>query len=182
MPQRPPMDPNTDEASETQLELARNQGEAFRAALDHMIEEVAQTGVKKEVGDYVVAIAIEKAEGLYSLSGDELTWNEPDTENAHIEVAVSDASDGRLVPGLDVSVTVTAPDGKVLGPYSQDLVWHPMIYHYARNWTLPGDGTYSVKVEFDAPTFHRHDKVNGKRFTEPVSVVFNGVDIETGTG
>ena len=182
MSSQPPMDPNTDEASAKQLALARQQGSAFGEALDHMIEDVAQTGAKKTAGDYVVGIAIEKAEGLYFLVDGELEWNEPKDANAHVEVVVCDAADGRFVPELDVVVTITTPSGDDLGPHVQGLVWHPMLYHYARNWQLPEDGVYSLRVEFDPPSFHRHDEVNGKRFADPVSIVFDDVMIETGQG
>jgi hypothetical protein len=55
-----------------------------------------------------------------------------------------------------------------------------MMYHYARNWELPGDGTYDLAVEIEPPTFPRHDKTNGRRFAEPVSVRFEGVQVKTG--
>ena len=55
-----------------------------------------------------------------------------------------------------------------------------MIYHYGRNWIVPSDGGYTLRVRVEPPTFMRHDEVNGKRFIEPVEVEFTGVRIETG--
>lgn len=60
-----------------------------------------------------------------------------------------------------------------------ELVWHNP-YHYARNWDLPEDGGYTLRVHVDPPTFMRHDEINGRRFTEPVDVEFAGVRIERG--
>ena len=38
-PPPPPMDPETDEADERQLDLARRQGDAYGEAVDHMVEQ-----------------------------------------------------------------------------------------------------------------------------------------------
>lgn len=137
-------------------------------------------GGVRTVGDYLVGYAIEEAEGLYSLDEGRLTWREPEDENVHVEIVVCDAADGRFIPGLDVSATLTAADGTEIGTHRHGLVWHPMLYHYARNWTLPSEGSYTLQVAFEPPTFHRHDEVNGCRFTEPCRVTFEGVRIETG--
>jgi hypothetical protein len=180
MAQLPPMDPHTDEATAEQLEYAREQGDAYQSALELMVNKIAQTGGEVHTGDYLIGFAVEEAEGLYTLDDDGLQWHAPQDENAHIEVAVRDAADGRFIPGLDIRVTVIDADGKDLGTYPHQLVWHPMIYHYARNWALPGDGTYTIRVEFPPPTFMRHDRTNGRRFLEPGSAEFTGVQIATG--
>lgn len=176
------MDPTTEEASEEQLERARRQGRAYADALDLMVREVAQAGDKMAVGDYLVAYAIEEAEGMYRYSEGEFVWSAPGDENVHVEVAVCDVADGRFIPGLEVDVTLSAENGDEVGTHRHDLVWHPMMYHYARNWILPGDGAYSMKIEFEPPRFPRHDKVNGARFLQGVSVTFDGIEIETGRG
>ena len=69
-----------------------------------------------------------------------------------------------------------------MGTHEQSLLWHPMIYHYGRNWTVPSDGEYTLRVHVDPPTFMRHDEVNGRRFTEPADVEFEGVKVERGQG
>ncbi|WP_433626398.1 iron transporter [Halomicrococcus sp. NG-SE-24] len=60
------------------------------------------------------------------------------------------------------------------------FVWHPGLHHYGKNVEVPGDGSYDVHVEIDAPAFMRHDETNGDRYAESVSVTFEGVDVETG--
>ena len=67
-----------------------------------------------------------------------------------------------------------------IGTHPLPLLWHPYLYHYGRNWRLPGDGTYSLRVRFKAPQFHRHDKKNGKRLAKDADVTFHNVRIETG--
>lgn len=117
---------------------------------------------------------------MYAYDDGELTWHNPEEENAHVEVTVRDAADGRFIPAVQVSATLIAPSGTELGPYDQQLVWHPMMYHYARNWNLPEDGAYTLRVHVDPPTFMRHDEINGRRFTEPADLEFTDVRIERG--
>lgn len=87
---------------------------------------------------------------MYHLEDGELVWHNPGDTNAHVEVVVCDAADG-FVPGLSVTATLVTPGGKELGPYPEELVWHPMLYHYARNWDLPEDGGYTLRVHVDPP-------------------------------
>ncbi|MCB2414094.1 iron transporter [Demequina sp. TTPB684] len=176
----PPMNPASSEATDRQLDLARAQGDAYRAALDHMANDVAHDGGLQLKGDYLIAYAIEDAEGVYAMEDGELVWHNPDQTNAHVEVIVCDAADGRFVPGLTVTASLETPRGAVLGPYTQELVWHPMIYHYARNWTVPEDGEYTLRVHIEPAGFSRHDEINGRRFADAVDAEFTGVAIERG--
>jgi hypothetical protein len=54
------------------------------------------------------------------------------------------------------------------------------LHHYGRNWHVPADGDYTLRIRIEAPTFHRHDKKNGQCFAEAVEVEFSNVKIETG--
>ena len=169
----------SDEADRKQLELARKQGEAFGNAVKEMAQHEAH-GREMRAGDFLVAVAIEHAEGMYHSRDGRLEWQNPTDENAHIEVAVRDAGDGRFVPQLSVRVAVVDAKGREIGSHEQPFLWHPWLYHYGRNWTIPGDGEYTVRVHIDAPSFMRHDKTNGRRYAEPVDVEFAGMKIETG--
>lgn len=172
------MNPDTSEADSTQLDLARAQGEAYGRALTHMAEKVAHDGGVQATGEYLVGYAVQEAEGMYHWSDGSLVWHDPGEANVHVEVAVRDAGDGRFVPGLRVMATLIAPDGQEVGTHEQPMLWHPMIYHYGRNWTVPADGSYTLRVHVDPPTFMRHDEVNGCRFTGPADVEFTGVSIQ----
>jgi hypothetical protein len=172
----------SDEADRKGLDLGRAQGEALTRTLKHMTDEVATDGREEQVGEYLVGYAVEKAEGMYHPKAGDLEWKAPGDHNAHIEISVRDAADGRFIPGLEVEVTLTAPDGSEHGPQHLPLLWHPYLYHYGRNWTVPESGAYSLKVHFDAPKMPRHDKTNGKRFVAGCTHVFEGVKIETGQG
>jgi len=177
---RPPMDPNTSEATQKQLDLAREQGEAYGRALTYMTGTVAHDGGEQEAGDYLIGYAIEEAEGMYEWTDGSLVWRDPGEENLHVEVAVRDAGDGRFVPGVKVIATLVDPDGNEVGTHEQPLLWHPMIYHYGRNWVVPSDGEYTLRVRVEPPTFMRHDEVNGRRFVEPVEVELEKVKVERG--
>jgi uncharacterized protein involved in high-affinity Fe2+ transport len=175
----PPMKVS-DEASEAQLDLARNQGDTYEKALHHMAFEEADDGDEKSAGDYLVAYAIEHAEGMYEYDNGELVWRNPDEENLHVEVSVRDGSDGRFIPGLIVYATLIDANGREVGTHQQPFLWHPWLYHYGRNWIIPGDGEYTLRVHIEPPQWARHDKKNGKRYADPVDVEFTGLQVKTG--
>jgi hypothetical protein len=177
--QKPPMKVS-EEANRKQLDLAKEQGQAYVKALKHMTEKEAETGGELRVDDYIVGYAVENAEGMYHLMNGSLKWMKPEQENAHIEIAVRDAADHRFVPGLSVRVTVIDQHGREIGTHEQPFLWHPWLYHYGRNWALPGDGEYTLRVHIDPPEFMRHDPDNGKRYPKAVDVEFPKVKIKTG--
>ncbi len=169
----------SDEANAHQLDLARTQGDAFGRAVQEMTQKEAH-GAAQRAGDYTVGYAVEHAEGMYALENGELVWHNPQDENAHIEVVVRDGADGRFVPGLEVTATLLDAQGREIGTHVQPFLWHPWLYHYGRNWRVPGDGEYTLRLHIAAPTFMRHDKKNGKRYAGAVDVEFTGVQIKTG--
>ncbi len=170
----------SDEANRHELDLAREQGAALARGLRHMTDDVANDGGEKHAGDYIIGYAVESAEGLYFMNSGTLEWVEPKQENCHVEVSVRDGSDGRFIPSLRVYATLSDNQGNVIGTHEQPYLWHPWVYHYGRNWTVPGDGSYNLKIRIEPPEFPRHDKKNGKRFLEPVEVEFDSIQIKTG--
>ncbi len=179
-PTAPPRDV-TDEASRRGLELAREAGDAYHRMVEYFISEVATSGALQEADDYLVGVAVEEAEPLWHLLGGRLTLTEPAAgANAHLEVVVMDRADHRFVPGLMVQVVLSAADGTAIGTYHLPMLWHPTMYHYGRSVHVPEDGEYRLAVSIEAPTFGRHDKVNGERYARPVTVTFDGIRIERG--
>jgi len=172
----------SEEGDSRGLRLGREQGEAFGRTLRHMIEEVADSGREIEIGDYLVGFAAEKAEGVYVPREGEMFWQEPKNENVHIEISVRDRADGRFIPGLNVEVAVIDADGRTLGTHRHPMLWHPYLYHYGRNWQLPAEGRYSLRVRFDPPDFPRHDKRNGNRLAQGADVTFQDVPLRLGKG
>lgn len=179
-PARRPPARASDEATTEQLKMAREQGRVLKAAADEMLEEEA-TGEELRAGDYIVAYAVEEAEGMYHSMHGQLMWHDPaENENLHVEVLVRDGADGRFIPTLGITVTLLDPDGKDLGTHEQEFMWHPWLYHYGRNWEVPGDGAYTMRVHIEPPVFMRHDKTNGLRYQYPVDVTFENVQVKTG--
>jgi hypothetical protein len=176
-----PMKPS-DEGDPRGLDLARGQGDAYRRTVEHMVRDVAQRGALQRVGDYTIGYAVEKAEGMYRMRDGRLAWEEPDAwENLHIEVVVMDGEDGRFLPGLEVTATMLDGDGREIGAHRQPFLWHPYLFHYGRNWHLPGDGEYTLRIRVEPPAFPRHDKVNGNRYAEAAEAEFGGVRVRTGS-
>lgn len=169
----------SEEVDERQLELARQAGDTYREAAEYMISEVAETGDTTTEGDYLVGFAQEEAEGMYHPADGGLEWTDPGEENCHLEVIVADAEGGRFLPELAVRATLEG-EGETVGPVAVPFIWHPGLYHYGTNLELPGEGTYDLMVEVEAPSFPRHDEENGDRYAEDVSATFEGVDLSTG--
>ena len=168
-PHTPPMSASN-EAEPDQLEVARAEGDAYARALEAMDEESG--AVTQRAGDYLVAFVQENAEGMYELEDGRLVWREaPEEANAHLEIAVADAADGRFVPALDITLTLLEGD-RELFTTTMPFLWHPYLYHYGTNARVPGDGPYTVRVRIDPPAWMRHDPVNGRRYEQPVDVVF----------
>lgn len=177
---KPPEKPS-DEADRHQITMAKKEGAAYHASLKYMAEEVADNGDMKHAGDYIVAYAQERAEGMYMLKAEgKLKWDAPTDENCHLEISISDAGDQRFIPYLEITATLTPEKGKAVGPFEVPFVWHPGLYHYGTNITVPGDGDYRLDLQIKPPTFMRHDKVNGKRYAKTVEVTFDKVAIKTG--
>jgi hypothetical protein len=172
-----PVEQPSKEATAAELAIAQAEGKAYGQALAGM--QAKTKNQTQWIGDYQVIVLAEKAEGLWVPTNDGLTWTEPDQFNAHIEVSVRDAGDGRFVPGLQVTVSLKPQGGQAIGPQTLPFVWHPVFYHYGLNVNLPSAGDYSVHVHIDPPQFSRHDQTNGKRYVDPVDLDVT-LTIETG--
>ena len=169
----------SEESSRTEIVLGKAEGSAYVAALLYLSKVEASDSGERTLGDYVVAYAVEEAEGLYQMRGGKLEFQEHPEENCHLEISVRSAADGRFLPGLRVRITVAEEGGGEVGTYDLPFLWHPWIYHYGRNLTVPSDGNYRLRVQVDAPDFPRHDRINGKRFEEPIDTEFK-IRIKTG--
>jgi uncharacterized protein involved in high-affinity Fe2+ transport len=92
---------------------------------------------------------------------------------------VRDAGDGRFVPGAEIVVTLIDPQGHELGTHVHPLVWHPIAYHYGRNWAFEREGRYRLRVRVEPPKFMRHDQVNGARLSKAAELEFDDIDPAT---
>jgi hypothetical protein len=172
----PPAEPS-EEAGRVGLALARAQGAAYGLALKHMTDLVAAYGEAKPAGDYLVGLALEKAEGLHVWTDGALLWQEPAGENLHVEIAVRDAADGRFVPGLTVHISIADAKGGQLVACELPFLWHPTLYHYGRNVQVSAEREITILTRISPPTFARHDKVNGCRYLSPVEASFGPIGL-----
>jgi hypothetical protein len=171
----------SDEASAEGLRLAEEAGKAYQRMVRYFIENIADDGRIEECGDYRVGVAVEKAEPLWRHRGGQLALQEPArTDNQHLEVIVTDRADGRFLPDLDVNLEVVADDGTSVGTWDLPFLWHPTMFHYGRNVSIPRSGRYTLKVSIARPAFARHDKVNGRRYENPVLVQFDRLNLAAG--
>lgn len=166
----------SDEAEPHHHAMSQAQGDAYLTALKHMAEKVADRGMEAPVGQMIVAVAIEEAEGMYEMEDGTLRWMEPSEQNYHIEVSARDAADNRFIPGLEVSVRVVQEDVMVFES-ALPMLWHPWLYHYGANATLPTDSPLAVEVEIAALQIPRHDEKNGIRHTDDLFVRFEGIEL-----
>lgn len=175
-------DEATDEATQDGRRLAKEAGDTHERMVDYFIANVATSGAKQAAGEFIVGFAVEEAEPLYMLCAGELKLAQPPHgANAHLEVVVMDGADKRLVPVLDVHVTLTAQDGSEVGTFHLPFLWHPAVYHYGHSISVPRAGRYTAHVYINTPSFPRHDTTNGKRYTQPVEVEFTGIMIKPGS-
>lgn len=133
---------------------------------------------KKTSGDYEISYRIEPASGLYEFSAGKLEWKEPQGENLHLDVLVSDAQDGRFVPGLHIVATLIDGRGGQTASNHLPFVWDPQEHHYGSNMKVPQSGDYVLQVHVFPATFARAGKEQGKRFIADVHVSFDGVRID----
>lgn len=170
----------TDEADAKGLELARQAGDAYQRMVEHFLNDIATGGAIRPAGDYLIGVATEQAEPLWHLLGGRLQLKEPAPDlNCHLEVVVMDAADHRFIPGLEVNVTLSR-DGQELGTHRLPMLWHPTMFHYGRSVHVQDEGQYAMTVCIEAPNFGRHDKTNGRRYGEPVTVTYEGIQIRPG--
>ncbi len=157
--------------------MAHQQGDAFNDALELL--KSLDPSVETMVGDYIITLAFEKAAGwyIYEPNG-ELRWVVPEEkDNLHLEVIVQDANDLRFLPYLEVSVKLFDKNKELVGEKEQEFIWHPMIWHYAENWQIPGPGEYFAEITVKEPTFRRHDQLRGQRYMMDATIKLEPFEI-----
>jgi hypothetical protein len=169
----------SNESSDLEIAVAKAEGIAYAAALKYLTTTEASDSGERKIADYLVGYAIEEAEGLYHMLGGKLEWVEPTEQNCHIEVAVRNASDGRFLPGLSIAAVLLDSEAREVDRFDLPFLWHPWIYHYGANRSVARPGRYTLRIHIAPPDFPRHDRVNGKRFEQPVQIEFE-INIKTG--
>lgn len=133
---------------------------------------------KKASGDYEITYRVGPAKGMYEFSAGKLEWKEPQDENVHLDLLVTDAVDGRPIPGLHIVATLLDTRGGRVASNHLPHIWDPQENHYGSNVKVPQSGEYLLQVHIFPATFPRTDKEQGKRFVADTHVQFEGVRID----
>jgi hypothetical protein len=140
--------------------------------------EVPGRGETITAGDYKVSYSVGPAKGLYEFSSGKLEWKEPEEANTHLDVLVTDAKDGRFIPGLSINATLIDRRGSQAAAAHLPFVWHPERNHYGANVKVPESGDYVLQLHIFPATFTRADKEEGKRYIVDADVTFEGVHVD----
>ena len=160
-------------------------GQEFQGVLDSYAaaqEEIDAEGGETEAGGYRVGYIVEPAEGWWEGPLGSLTWREPvEGETNHIEILPFEEETGLFVPGVNVTLTVLDEAGEEVESKPLSM-FRSEFYHYSNNFSLPESGTYTLRAEIDpSSAFLRHGSEDGEGrvLTEPATVEFEGVEIDT---
>lgn len=165
----------------TAAEAASGRFQGVVASYEVAQSEIDEEGSEQEVGEYRVGYIVELAEGWWEGTPGSLTWREPASgETNHVEILPFEAETGLLVPGMQITLTILDGSGNEVESKPLDF-YRGEFYHYANNFSLPQSGTYALRAELIPPEFKRHgdEEGEGKVFTEPVTVEFENVEINT---
>lgn len=147
------------------------------AALDR---EVAERGGTVTSGEWEVSYIVEAAEPWYDRHDGEQRYRRPTgTETHHVEIIPREASTGRIVPDVPITLAVLDDTGAVVESARLNF-FHSTFFHYANNLTVPEDGRYSLRATLGAPTFLRHgDEGETPALSAGTTVTFDDVALTT---
>lgn len=140
--------------------------------------EVAERGGSTEQGEWTVSYIVEQAEPWFVTHGDDQHFRQPEPgETHHIEIIPTETATGRIVPEVPVTLQVLDADGKVVDEKPLQFL-HSTFFHYANNFEVPEDGTYTLRATLGVPAFARHGE-EGERpaLAEGTEVVFEDVEL-----
>jgi hypothetical protein len=137
-----------------------------------LAEEVEENGGRTESGEWTVSYIVEHAEPWFEAHGGEEHFREPAAgETHHIEIIPTETSTGRIVPDVPVTLQVVDAEGRVVDEKELEFL-HSTFFHYANNFEVPEDGTYTLRATLGAPDFARH----GEQGEEPA--LAEGTEVE----
>lgn len=142
-------------------------------------KEIAAEGGEKVSGEWNIAYIVEPAEPWYETrDGKQVFRPVAAGETHHLEIVPREASTGRIVPDAPVTLEVVAEDGSVVDREKLELIYAE-FFHYAGNFSVPQEGTYTLRATVGTPTFLRHgDEGDKPALAEGVTVSFPNVKLE----
>ena len=138
--------------------------------------EVAERGGSTTSGEWEVSYIVEAAEPWFEQRGGTHEFRSPaGGETHHIEIIPTEAATGRIVPDVPVTLEVLDESGEVVA--SEELAFYAStFFHYAENFVIPEEGTYTLRATLEAPGFRRHgEEGEHPALAEGVTVTFEDV-------
>lgn len=156
-----------------------NKNTALQKAFLYIIQKDFYGGYKIK-DNYLIAFSLEFARNLTYPGDGTPQWQAIGQDNAHIGIAVHDEADLHFITGLSVTVTVLDHNEYLIGSYKHPLLHRPNFHHYGRNWKLPGDGLYTLRIRVETPPNMLRDEANRRIYSARVDVEFRNIAIKTG--
>ena len=141
-------------------------------------DEVTERGGRTTAGDWTVSYIVEAAEPWFEGHGQHERFREPVSgETHHIEIIPTETSTGRIVPDVPVNVQLVDEKGAVVDEQRLNF-YYSAFFHYANNFSVPADGSYTLRATLGAPTFLRHGEESEQpALTEGATVTFEDVEL-----
>ncbi|GAB4099249.1 iron transporter [Sinomonas halotolerans] len=140
-----------------------------------LAEELAEKGKTVESGEWTVNLITEAAEPWFEHG---THFRAPKAgETHHIEIIPTETSTGRIVPDVPITLEVVNAKGKVVQEQKLNF-YYSTFYHYANNFTVPEDGTYTLRATLGSPGFNRHgEETETPALAEGATVEFKDVEL-----
>lgn len=140
--------------------------------------EVAERGRSVTSGEWKVSYIVESAEPWFQGHAGHQQFRAPaSAETHHIEIIPTETSTGRIVPDVPVNVQVVDEKGAVVDEQRLNF-YYSTFFHYANNFSVPADGSYTLRATLGAPTFLRHGEESEQpALTEGATVTFEDVEL-----
>lgn len=145
-----------------------------------LADELAEKGMTVESGEWTVNLITEAAEPWFELHGTETHFRAPKAgETHHIEIIPVETATGRIVPDVPITLEVVDAEGAVVQEMELNF-YYSTFFHYANNFSIPEEGTYTLRATLGAPTFNRHgEESEDPALAEGTTVEFTGVELAT---
>jgi hypothetical protein len=141
-------------------------------------DEVAAEGGEQRVGPWQIAYIVEPAEGWFETVDGERRWRaHTAAETHHIEILPIEASTGRLVPNVPITLELLDAQGDRVARRRLPM-YYAEFFHYANNFAIPRDGTYTLRATLGAPDLRRHgDRTEAPALAEGATATFEDVEL-----
>ncbi|ABD10450.1 hypothetical protein ThrDRAFT_03026 [Frankia casuarinae] len=121
-----------------------------------LAKEIRSEGGEVQSGPWKIGYIVEAAEPWYEGKGGQQILRKPAAdETHHIEIIPVEAATGRIVPNVPITLAVIDGKGTVAEEKTLNF-YYAEFFHYANNFSIPRDGSYTLRATIGVPTFFRH--------------------------